>query len=148
MDAATHRVQAVQLFNRVWDLMEQSERSTAETFEMIHSAHASRYHWQHAGEPVNWARGEWQIARVYAVLRRPEPALVHARRCHELCVEHGLSPFDHAYAHEAMARSYLLLGSPEAPRELAAARELLPSVEDPEERRYLEEDLAALTNWA
>ena len=42
---------------------------------MLHAAHASRFHWGEVGEPVNFARGEWQISRVYAVLGRPEPAI-------------------------------------------------------------------------
>ncbi len=41
--------------------------------------HTGRYHWRRAGEPVPYARGEWQCSRVYAVLGRSEPALHHAR---------------------------------------------------------------------
>jgi hypothetical protein len=35
---------------------------------MIHSAHASRYHWQAVGDASDKAIGEWQISRVYSVL--------------------------------------------------------------------------------
>ena len=78
---AEQRQLAATIFNHVWDLLEKPDRSLAEDDEMLHGAHASRYHWGVAGEPVHWARGEWQCARVYAVLGRAEPALHHAGRC-------------------------------------------------------------------
>ena len=55
----------------------------AQVDEMIHAAHASRFHWSRAEgvTTINLARGEWQCCRVYAVLGRGEPALWHARRC-------------------------------------------------------------------
>ena len=62
------------------------------------------------GEPVHWARGEWQCARVYAVLGRAEPALHHAGRCLELATQHDLGPFDLGAAYEAIARAYLIAG--------------------------------------
>ena len=71
-------------FNRVWELLELPERTSEETDEMIHAAHVSCYVWSQVGQPANVARGEWQCARVYATLGRPEPALWHAKRCLEL----------------------------------------------------------------
>ncbi len=101
----THRSLAVDLFNFTWTLMEKPERTLEDDDTMIHAAHASRYHWGVCGEPVNRARGEWQISRVYALLSRAEPALHHARRCLEICEAHGIGDFDIAFAHEAMARA-------------------------------------------
>jgi hypothetical protein len=71
-----HRHFAATLFNRAWDLIDQPDRSDAENDEMLHAAHASRYHWGAIG-----VRGEWQISRVYAVLERGPEALHHAQRC-------------------------------------------------------------------
>jgi hypothetical protein len=45
---------AATLFNHVWDLMEKPDRSAADDDEMLHGAHASRYHWGGGGEPVHW----------------------------------------------------------------------------------------------
>ena len=101
----SHRQFAVDLFNAVWSLLEKPERTQAEVDEMVHAAHASRYHWGKAGTAVNLARGEWQISRVYSVLSRPEPALYHAHRCLEICQEHTIGDFDLAYAYEALARA-------------------------------------------
>ncbi len=41
----------------------------AQDDEMIHAAHASRYHWGEVSDDVHLARGEWQCARVYSVAR-------------------------------------------------------------------------------
>jgi hypothetical protein len=110
IDDAARRQLAVDLFNHVWTLIETPDRTPQQDVEMIHAAHASRHHWGEVGTPVNFARGEWQVSRVYSLLGRGEPALVHARLCLETCVEHGIGDFDIAYAHEAMARAYRVLG--------------------------------------
>jgi hypothetical protein len=105
-----HRKLAVDLFNHVWTLLEKPQRTVEEDDEMVHAAHASRYHWGVVGKPVNLARGEWQVSRVYATLNRPEPALYHARRSLEICQQNGLGDFDLAYAYEALARASSIAG--------------------------------------
>jgi hypothetical protein len=118
-----HRQLAVDLFNHTWELLDKSERTQAEVDEMIHAAHASRYHWGLAGTAVNLARGEWQISRVYSVLKRAEPALYHARRSLEICQENGIGDFDMAFAYEALARAASVLGDEQVVREnLALAK--------------------------
>jgi hypothetical protein len=114
-------------------------------YEKLHAAHASRHHWGMVGEPVHWARGEWQCSRVYATLGRAEPALHHARRCLELAEEHNLSGYDVGTAHEAIARAAKLAGlddhaAKHANLALAAAEELT----DDEERHVLLADIARL----
>ncbi len=78
IDDGTRRTLAVDLFNHVWTLLERTDRTPMQDDEMLHAAHASRFHWGEVGEPVNLARGEWQCSRVYAVLDRAEPAMWHA----------------------------------------------------------------------
>ncbi len=107
------RVLASDLFNRVWELLEQAERSREEDDEMLHGAHASRALWAGVGTVANLSRGEWQCSRVYAVLGRPEPALWHARRCLELCEQAPpgtLAEFDLPFAFEALARAGAVAG--------------------------------------
>lgn len=110
MDKSNHRQMAIELFNLTWDLMEKPDRTPAETDRMINAAHASRYHWEIAGEAVNIARGEWQISRVYSVVGRVEPCLYHAERCLQVTLENDLVDFDLAFAYEAMARACHLSG--------------------------------------
>jgi hypothetical protein len=108
------RVLASDLFNRVWELLEQPRRTREEDDEMLHSAHASRALWAGVGTVANLSRGEWQCSRVYAVLGRPEPALWHAKRCLELCEQAApgvLADFDLPFAFEAMARANAVAGN-------------------------------------
>jgi hypothetical protein len=130
---------AVDLFNRAWELMERPTRSAAEDDELLHSAHASRYHWIAAGTTINAARGEWQCSRVYAVLGRSEPALHHARRCLELVREaDDAEDWDEPFAHEALARANALAGEASAARrELELAREGAQCVADEDDRELL-----------
>jgi DNA-binding transcriptional MerR regulator len=141
------RLLAAQLFNETWRLMEQENRSTLDDDRMIHTAHASRYHWGQAptGTPANLARGEWQISRVYTVLQRAEPALHHARRVLEICEDNKIGDWDLAFAYEAIARAYAVAGDTQQARAytdqaLAAAEEI---TED-EDRELLLADLETI----
>jgi len=141
-----HRQLGVDLFNHAWSLLELPERSREQDDELLHAAHASRHHWAHAGAgPEHLARGEWQISRVYVVLGRAEPALHHARRCLELCAEHGIGDWDLAYAHEALARAHALAGNAdESAEHKRLSREAGDAIADPEDREHFDEDYATL----
>jgi hypothetical protein len=119
LDHATRRALAVGLFNYTWTLLENAHRTPEQDDEMLHAAHASRYHWGEVGEKVNLARGEWQVSRVYAVLGRGEPALYHARRCVEINEANadGREDWDLGSAFEAMARASAVAGDRAASEE-------------------------------
>ena len=137
-----HRRLGVDLFNEVWRLMEAREDDD----QMLHAAHASRYHWGEASEckPENLARGEWQVSRVYVVLGRAEPAIWHAQRCLEHCEEAGIGDWDLAYAYEAVARAHALAGNAEAGEWKVKARSAGDAIADPEDREHFDEDYATL----
>ncbi len=140
-----HRKQAASLFNRVWRLLEKRRRTRAEDDEMIHSAHASRYHWSVVGRPVQWAIGEWQVSHVYAVLRRPEPSLYHARRCLAQCREHRIRGFQMAFAYEALARASAVAGRrADRARYLRLAAAEGRRIPEKEDRELLFADLATV----
>jgi DNA-binding transcriptional MerR regulator len=145
VDAETRRRLAIDLFNRTWTLLESTDRTPEQDDEMLHAAHALRYHWGEVGDAANRARGEWQCSRVYVAMGRAEPALHHARRCLATCEENGLVDWDLAAAYEAMARASRLAGDAqglERYRQLAA--EQLTRIADPEDRAIIEADLATL----
>lgn len=145
MDPTTRRTLAVDLFNHVWTLLEKTDRTPAQDDEMLHAAHASRYHWGEIGDPVNLARGEWQCSRVYTVLGRAEPALWHARRCLEIDEANGIGDWDMASAYEAMARANLTAGRlAEVAAWKAKAQQALEGIVDPGDREVIEGDLATL----
>ena len=145
LDASTQRQLAVDLYNHVWTLLETPERTQDQDDEMLHAAHASRYHWGEVGSAVNRARGDWLCARVYSVLGRPEPALHHARRCLELCETNGLGDWDLAAAWEAVARASLVAGDQEGlTQAMREGRAALNGIADVEDRQHIEEDLDQL----
>jgi DNA-binding transcriptional MerR regulator len=147
LDQATRRALAVGLFNYTWTLLENPNRTREEDDEMLHAAHASRYHWGEIGEAVNLARGEWQVSRMYAVLGRGEPALYHARRCLEINEgnEAGREDWDLGSAYEAMARASAVAGDKASSDEWRArAVTELDRIGDPEDRQILEQDIATL----
>lgn len=142
---ADERALAVALFKGVWDLLADDRRTTADDDRMLHMAHASRYHWGQVGADVKLVRGEWLCSRVYAMLRRSEPALHHARRALELCEAGGIGGLDRAFCHEAAARGWAVGGNDaERDRSLEQARNAAGDITDPQERRLVLRDLASV----
>jgi hypothetical protein len=146
LDVATRRALAAGLYNQTWTLLGLPSRTIAQDDEMIHTAHASRFHWGEVGLAVNLGRGEWLCSRVYAVLGRAEPALHHARRCVELTEANPVrEDWDLAAAYEAVARAELVAGDrPAAAGWQARARAALAEIADAEDRAHIEADLASL----
>ena len=148
LDRATQRQLGVDLYNSTWTLLEKPDRSAAETDEVIHRAHASRWHWARVGEAVNLARGEWLCARVYATLGRGEPALWHARRCveiNEALAADARESWDLPTAYEAMARASFAAGDPASgalwkAKAVAALEDIL----DADDREQIAQDIATL----
>ena len=136
-EKAIHKKLAINLFNQTWDLIDKEERSQNEVDRMINSAHASRYHWEVAGTPLNIARGEWQVSHVYAILERVEPCLYHSKRCLQMTLEHDLQDFDLAFAYEAMTRGCELAGDEvETAKYVELAKEAATKIKDLEDRKY------------
>jgi len=137
---------AVDLFNHVWTLLELSQRPPEQDDEMIHAAHASRYHWGEVGTKANLARGEWQVSRVYTVLGRSEPALYHAHRCLAYVEEgEGIEAWDLPFAYEALARAHAITGDPgESLRYETLARETGEGIADDDDRDHLFSELGTL----
>jgi DNA-binding transcriptional MerR regulator len=136
---------AIDLFNHVWTLLETADRTPEQDDEMLHAAHASRYHWGEVGDAANRARGEWQCSRVYATLGRAEPALHHAHRCLEICDANRIGDWDLAAAYEACARASRVAGDAEGlARYRALCAEAVERIGDPEDRAIIAADLATL----
>ena len=145
LDPTTRRKLAADLFNHTWTLLEMEHRTPEQDDEMLHAAHASRFHWGEVGEPERLARGEWQCSRVYSVLGRAEPALWHARRCLAIVEANAIADFDIAAAYEAMARAHVTAGDlAEVMAWKARALAALDGIADPDDREIVEGDLATL----
>ena len=136
---------AGQLFNRTWQLIELSDRTPEQELEMIHSAHASRLHWQSVGGPEQWAIGEWQCARVYCEVGFAEQGIFHAQACLELVENNEVPVWLMASAFEVLARSYWAAGDLDlAKLSRGRARQLISKIEDAGERETIEAQVAEL----
>jgi DNA-binding transcriptional MerR regulator len=145
LDPNTQKALAVSLFSRVWELLEKPDRSAGDVDEMVNAAHASRYFWSAVGTSKNHAIGDWQIARVYSTLGRPEPAVVHARRCLDHAVLVEGEAWLLASAYEGLARAYAVAGDRAAALEWKEkAERRLAEVTDPDDREIVERDITTL----
>ncbi len=143
IDPAAHRACGVSLFNYTWTLLDKADRTPEETDEMVRAAYASRWHWGVVGEPINFARGEWQISRCCAEAGLPEAAMHHARLYLTACERDDYGPFDLAFAHEGMARALRAAGqSEQADTHIATAREVGAAIEQDDDRAWLETNLS------
>ena len=141
-----HREFAVQCFNGAWDLLEKSDRTKDEDAQMIHMAHASRYHWGQIGTPLEFARSDWQISRVYAVLGFGVMAFRYAKRCLDLCEEYGFGDFDLAFAYEALARASAISGDiAKGYGYLSLAEEAGKAIEKEDDREYFFNELKCVS---
>ncbi len=137
-----HEKLGISLFNRVWDLIDKTDRSEDETELMINAAHASLYHWMQVGDPVNFARGEWQVSRVYCLAGQAEQALHHAGNSLRICLNNAIGDFDLAFAYEALARANALMGNKQKTKEnVDLAMAASGSIREKEDRDYLLHEL-------
>jgi hypothetical protein len=145
-EAFSHRRFSGTAFNRTWDLLDKSDRTPRENDEMLAATFASLWHWLQRPDATDLklSIGYWQVSRVFAVLGDGPNAVAWGEKC--LAVSHNQPPFYLAYAHEAIARGYRVLGEEAKKQEhLAAARKLTENVEEPGERSAVEGDLATLS---
>ena len=150
-DLDLHRKLGAELFNRVWDLLAIEKRTPDQDTEMIHTTHASAYHWSQVGEGPRLARAEWQCSWVYSELERPEPALYHAHRCEAMCKQYAdeLEDFDLPAMHEAFARAHLVAGNrEEAMHRLKLATDLCAQIADPEDREIIQAQIDSIAHAA
>ena len=140
-----HRYFSADCFNKAWELIEKTERTSAENEQMIRLSQASLWHWtqRHDCTRANVSIGYWQVSRIYAILGRAD----EARRYGQLCLEHSdrESPFLLACAYEALARAEKTVGN-DATAEKYCAEALRHSedVSRPEDREQILNDLKTI----
>jgi hypothetical protein len=140
-----HRQVAVDCFNATWKYLDKPDRTVADDHMMLALAYTSWYHWMQIGKPVNFARGHWLLSRVNAVLGNGKEALSHAQRVLEICQAEGIGDFDLAYAYEALARSYAVLGQPDdRDRNCELAVEAGKAIAGEGDKKLFDSDLASV----
>jgi len=143
MDKENHKILAVEAFNKTWEYIDLKTRTNEETIEMIHLAHASRYHWGIIGTELQKGRGEWQISRVYSISNLGESALLHAQKYLDICIDNDYKDWDITFAYEAMAYAYKVLGNKELMKEFKEKGfNSLKDIKDKGDRDYAESELS------
>ncbi|MFP6621240.1 MAG: hypothetical protein VB877_17990 [Pirellulaceae bacterium] len=140
-----HQFLAVSCFNRAWELIDKTVRTTAEDEQMIQLAQASLWHWTQRTDcsDKNLSIGYWQVSRVYALVGEADNARKHAHMCLEKTPPG--EPFFLGYAYEALARAEVVADSREKAREfLTQARQQLEKITGDEEKKLLGDDLETL----
>jgi len=144
-DRERHHYWGKTLFNDTWRLMEKEDRTPDDDAQMVHTAHASAYHWLQVGTPVHFSRSHWQCSRVYCVLGRAEPALYHARFVLDICERNSIGDWDLAFAYEALARAHAVAGDKEQSRRwLEQARQASVDIAEDDDRELLLSDLETI----
>ena len=136
--AQAQRWFAVQLNNSTWAWLENAEAESDPS--ILHAAHASCYHWSHAGDALNVARALYFIANVEARLKLSEAALQSAHRCLALLADCSNSAdWDHAFGVDALARAQAAAGQQaEAKATRARARGLGDQIVDPQDKEIFD----------
>ncbi len=108
-----HKKIAIETNNAIWPILDKKDIEREELDNALQMAYTSKYHWGVIGEPINLARADYMVSRVYSAMKRPELALHHAERCLEITKETGIGDWDLAFAYEAITRAYAIAGNEE-----------------------------------
>ena len=100
-----HLKEAKSCNNKTWSILDKTEDSEQDRDEAIRLVNTSYHHWRIVGEPVNFQRAEYMLAKVYNKFGLKELALHHARNCEQLTKEHNFKDFDLAFSYEILYES-------------------------------------------
>ena len=80
-----HKFFSTSCFNRAWDLIEKSNRTSSDDEQMLHLAYTSLWHWMQRTDcsDSNLSIGYWQLSRIHALLGDADKA----RKSADLCLK-------------------------------------------------------------
>ncbi|TFG30077.1 hypothetical protein EU527_14965 [Candidatus Thorarchaeota archaeon] len=140
-----HKKIAMTTNNAIWPILDKENPSKKELEEALHMAHTSLYHWSKIGQPINRARAEYMISRVYSALKWAEAATYHAEQCLKITEEIGIGDFDLAFAYEVLARAYLVARkNAEFKKYLELSQKAIDAVKGEEDRKICQSELDKL----
>lgn len=143
--AGWHRAEAVDTFNRCWELLEVPVRSPERDRELLGLAFTSRYHWGVVGGVEEHMVGDWMIAHVASVLGFGALAERFASNALDTCRANGWTDWRLASMLEGMARASAAIGDDQGrDRFVAEARQVLETVDDKEDRELIASQLASI----
>lgn len=113
---AADRYFAVEANNQAWKLLESGAgKDPARVRDVVNAAHASAYHWERCGEPINALRSAYLLTSVMTAVGWSQSAMWHAQETHAMLL--GLPDevplFDRAASLVALSQAYELAGKEE-----------------------------------
>lgn len=95
----------------VWGVLDNNSPSAEELDQALEMAFASLYHWKQVGTPINIARGEYMVSRVFSHMGNSDMALLYAERTLKLTEQaEDKADFDMGFAYEVLAKAYSVKG--------------------------------------
>ncbi|MHA2026604.1 MAG: hypothetical protein ACXACG_00055 [Candidatus Thorarchaeota archaeon] len=95
----------------VWGVLDNESASMEELGLALEMAYTSMYHWRQIGKPINIARGEYMVSRVFAEMKIGDAALVHAERTLKFTEDaEEKADFDMGFAYEVLAKAHSVNG--------------------------------------
>jgi hypothetical protein len=146
LDAA-HKYFSATCYNKAWELINKTDRTSEEDEQMIRLSLASTWHWTQRDDCTdqNMSIAYWQTSRIYSILGQAGNAMKYAELCLNFSQGDDAKPFFRGYAYEALARAEMVAGNQEKVDEyLQEAHKLLAVLTDEHEKKYLGDDLATI----
>lgn len=142
---AFHKKCAVDCFNSCWTLIEKTERTADDIYEMIRLSEVSFWHWSQfdAVQPTNLSISNWQLSRVYLLASEGAKSLFYGEMSLKIGIDHSLPPFYMGYAYEAIAKAQQLLNQ-DFSTTLENAMTAAGEVEDKSSKEMLLDDLRVI----
>ena len=141
----SQRELAAQTFNAAWNLIDKSERTSAEERQMLTLACASRALWEGIGGAEQKVTGDWQVAHVASLLGHGSLALEFASAAYEGASTSDVPTWLLASTCEGLARAHATAGHvDETATWIEHAERLLATVDDTEDRAVIEGQLSSI----
>lgn len=103
--AKWHRWFGIECNNRAWELAEAPARTPEEAQELLHAAHASAWHWNRIGTPLNAARAQMLLGQAHALSGDGQLALQYAKASYAYFTTHESPDWELAFAHAVLANA-------------------------------------------
>ncbi len=146
-----HKKVAISTNNGIWAILDNDSPSSQELEDALRMAHTTRYHWSKVGTTVNAVRAEYMLSRVYAHMKRAEPALFHGNRGLELVKEAEKTDdkwkdWDLPFIYEALARAHAIAGNnKECKKYKDLAQKATDAVKGEEDKKICQGELDKVT---
>jgi tetratricopeptide (TPR) repeat protein len=146
--SAAHKYFSTNCFNQAWDLIEKTDRTSAEDEDMIRLSLASHYHWTQREDysDTGASIAYWQTSHIYAVLGQADNARRYGQLCLNISQAEEIPPFFLGYAYEALARAESTAGNRKQAQEyIDQAKSIAEKIQEADDKKQLLNDLNTIT---